>query len=154
MTLAIGDKVPDFDLPTETGRVRLADLKGKTVVLYFYPKDDTPACTSENIDFSAALPAFEKAGVTVIGVSKDSLKAHAKFRAKHDLKVILGSDEGGDVIERYDAWVEKTLYGRNYMGIDRSTYLIDGERMLRGLWRKVRVKNHAEEVLKAAQALA
>lgn len=153
MTLAIGDKVPDFDLPTETGRVKLADFKGQTVVLYFYPKDDTPSCTSENIAFSAALPAFKKAGVAVIGVSKDSLKAHAKFRVKHDLKVVLGSDEGGDVIERYDAWVEKTLYGRNYMGIDRSTYLIDGEGVLRGLWRKVRVKNHAEEVLKAAQAL-
>ena len=154
MPLAIGDKVPDFDLPTESGRVRLADLKGKTVVMYFYPKDDTPSCTTENIDFSRLAARFETAGVVLIGVSKDSLKSHAKFRTKHDLKVTLASDAESDVIERYEAWVEKTLYGRNYMGVDRSTYLIDGEGILRGLWRKVRVKNHAEDVLKAAQALA
>ena len=148
-----GDKAPDFDLPTDSGRVSLAALKGKPVVLYFYPKDDTPGCTNEAKDFSALAADFAKAGATVVGVSKDSVARHAKFRAKYDLKVELGSDAESDVIERYGAWVEKKLYGREYMGIDRSTWLIDGEGMIRRVWRKVKVPGHAAEVLAAVRAL-
>ena len=153
MTLKIGDAAPDFDLPTDTGRVRLADFKGKPLVLYFYPKDDTPSCTNEAKSFSEALPAFKKLGVAVVGVSKDTAASHAKFRAKYDLKLPLGSDAETDVIERYDSWVQKVLYGREYMGIDRSTFLIDGEGIVRQIWRKVRTPGHAEKVLEAAQAL-
>ena len=148
-----GDKAPDFDLPTDSGRVSLAALKGKPVVLYFYPKDDTPGCTNEAKDFSALAADFAKAGATVVGVSKDSVARHAKFRAKYDLKVELGSDADSDVIERYGAWVEKKLYGREYMGIDRSTWLIDGEGVIRRVWRKVKVPGHAAEVLAAVRAL-
>ena len=148
-----GDKAPDFDLPTDSGRVSLAALKGKPVVLYFYPKDDTPGCTNEAKDFSALSAEFAKAGATVVGVSKDSVARHAKFRTKYDLKVELGSDAESDVIERYGAWVEKKLYGREYMGIDRSTWLIDGEGVIRRVWRKVKVGGHAAEVLKAVQDL-
>jgi len=148
-----GDKAPDFDLPTDDGRVSLAGLKGKPVVLYFYPKDDTPGCTNQAKGFSELIDDFGKAGATVIGVSKDSIAAHAKFRAKHDLKIVLASDKDSDVIERYGAWVEKSLYGRKYMGIDRSTWLIDGEGVLRGVWRKVKVAGHAEAVLKALRNL-
>ncbi len=148
-----GDKAPDFDLPTDTGRVSLSALQGRTVVLYFYPKDDTPGCTTEGKDFSDLSDDFAKAGATVIGVSKDTVAKHGKFRAKHDLKVELGSDADSDVIERYGAWVEKKLYGREYMGIDRSTWLIDGEGIVRRVWRKVKVGGHATEVLKAAQDL-
>lgn len=148
-----GDKAPDFDLPTDAGRVSLAGLKGKPVVLYFYPKDDTPGCTNQAKGFSELIDDFGKAGATVIGVSKDSIAAHAKFRAKHDLKIVLASDKDSDVIERYGAWVEKSLYGRKYMGIDRSTWLIDGEGVLRGVWRKVKVAGHAEAVLKALQSV-
>lgn len=151
--LNAGDKAPDFDLPTDTGRVSLSALKGRTVVLYFYPKDDTPGCTTEGKDFSDLADDFAKAGATVIGVSKDTVAKHGKFRAKHDLKVELGSDAESDVIERYGAWVEKKLYGREYMGIDRSTWLIDGEGIIRRVWRKVKVGGHATEVLKAAQGL-
>ena len=149
-----GDKAPDFDLPTDTGRVRLADLKGRTVVLYFYPKDDTSACTSEAKDFTALADDFAKAGATVVGVSKDTIAAHAKFRAKYGLTVELGSDKDSDVIERYGAWVQKKLYGREYMGIDRSTWLIDGEGVLRRVWRKVKTPGHAQEVLTAAREIA
>jgi peroxiredoxin Q/BCP len=148
-----GDKAPDFDLPSDSGRVSLAALKGKTVVLYFYPKDDTPGCTNEAKDFSALAAEFAKAGATVVGVSKDTAAKHGKFRAKHDLKVELGSDAESDVIERYGAWVEKKLYGREYMGIDRSTWLIDGDGVIRRVWRKVKVGGHAAEVLKAVQDL-
>ena len=148
-----GDKAPDFDLPTDTGRVSLAALKGRTVVLYFYPKDDTPGCTTEGKDFSALADDFAKAGATVIGVSKDTAAKHGKFRAKYDLKVELGSDAESDVIERYGAWVEKKLYGREYMGIDRSTWLIDGGGVIRRVWRKVKVSGHAQEVLQAVRDL-
>lgn len=148
-----GDKAPDFDLPSDSGRVSLAALKGRTVVLYFYPKDDTPGCTNEAKDFSALAAEFAKAGATVVGVSKDSVARHAKFRAKYDLKVELGSDAESDVIERYGAWVEKKLYGREYMGIDRSTWLIDGEGLIRRVWRKVKVGGHAAEVLEAVRNL-
>jgi peroxiredoxin Q/BCP len=148
-----GDKAPDFDLPTDTGRVSLAGLKGKTVVLFFYPKDDTPGCTTESVGFSQAKADFEAAGAVVVGVSKDTAAKHGKFRAKHGLTVELGSDADGDVIERYGAWVEKKLYGREYMGIDRSTFLIDGEGVIRRVWRKVKVPGHVQQVLEAVRAL-
>jgi peroxiredoxin Q/BCP len=151
--LNVGDRAPDFDLPTDTGRVSLSALKGKTVVLFFYPKDDTPGCTTENIEFSAAKSDFDAAGAVLVGVSKDTAKKHGKFREKHGLTVELGSDADSDVIERYGAWVQKSLYGREYMGIDRSTWLIDGEGVIRAIWRKVKVKGHAAQVLAAAQAL-
>lgn len=151
--LVAGSKAPDFDLPTDTGRVSLASLKGKTVVLFFYPKDDTPGCTTESIGFSQAKADFEKAGAVVIGVSKDTAAKHGKFRAKHGLTVELGSDAESDVIERYGAWQEKSLYGRKYMGIDRSTFLIDGGGVIQHVWRKVKVAGHVEDVLAAARAL-
>ncbi len=151
--LNIGDRAPDFDLPTDTGRVSLSAFKGKTVVLFFYPKDDTPGCTTESIEFSAAKPDFDAADAVLVGVSKDTAAKHGKFRAKHGLTVELGSDADSDVIERYGAWVQKSLYGREYMGIDRSTWLIDGEGVIRAIWRKVKVKGHAAQVLAAAQAL-
>lgn len=154
MTVEIGKPAPKFDMPTDGGgKVSLAALKGQRVVLYFYPKDDTPGCTTESIGFSQLKDAFEAAGTTVVGVSKDTAAKHGKFRAKHGLTVELGSDADSDVIERYGSWVEKSLYGRQYMGIDRSTFLIDGQGVVRQVWRKVKVKGHAEEVLGAAQAL-
>ena len=147
-----GGKAPDFALETAAGPATLADFKGKTLVLYFYPKDDTTGCTKEAQEFTALAPAFAKAGVGVIGVSKDSLKAHAKFTAKYELGIPLGSDPDGAVVEAYGSWVEKSLYGRHYMGIDRSTFLIqDG--VVKRIWRKVKVPGHAAEVLAAAQAL-
>jgi peroxiredoxin Q/BCP len=148
-----GDKAPDFDLPTDTGRVSLGGLKGKTVVLFFYPKDDTPGCTTESVGFSQAKGDFEAAGAVVVGVSKDTAAKHGKFRAKHGLTVELGSDADSDVIERYGAWAEKKLYGREYMGIDRSTFLIDGEGVIRRVWRKVKVPGHVQQVLEAVRAL-
>lgn len=151
--LTIGDRAPDFDLPTDTGRVALSALRGKIVVLFFYPKDDTPGCTTEAIAFSGLKAEFAAAGAVLVGVSKDTAAKHGKFRAKHGLTVELGSDAESDVIERYGAWVQKSLYGREYMGIDRSTWLIDGEGVIRGIWRKVKVKGHAEAVLAAVQAL-
>ena len=146
-----GAAAPDFDLETADGPVRLSDFAGRTLVLYFYPKDDTAGCTREAQDFTALAPDFAKAGATVIGVSKDSLKAHQKFTAKYDLAVKLASDPEGVVIERYGSWVEKSLYGRKYMGIDRSTFLIRDGRIVR-IWRKVKVANHAQQVLDAVTA--
>ncbi|MES2034354.1 MAG: peroxiredoxin [Pseudomonadota bacterium] len=147
--LKVGDQAPDFDLPTDTGRVSLASLKGRKVVLFFYPKDDTPGCTTESKGFSEARDRFDALGATVVGVSKDTAAKHGKFRAKHGLTVELGSDAESDVIERYGAWVEKKLYGREYMGIDRSTWLIDEQGVIRGIWRKVKVPGHVEAVLQA-----
>lgn len=146
-----GAPAPDFDLETADGRVKLADFAGKTVVLYFYPKDDTAGCTREAQDFTALAPQFAKAGVTVIGVSKDTVAKHRKFAAKYDLAIPLGSDPEGEVIARYGSWVEKSLYGRQYMGIDRSTFLIE-DGTIRKIWRKVRVPGHAQQVLAAATA--
>lgn len=151
--LSVGDRAPDFDLETDTGRVSLSGLKGKTVVLYFYPKDDTPGCTTEAIDFSALRDDFAKAGAVVVGVSKDTAKKHGKFRAKHDLKVELGADPEGGMVESYGVWIEKTLYGRQYMGIDRATFVIDGEGVIRHIWRKVKVSGHAAQVLEAVRDL-
>jgi len=147
-----GAAAPDFSLLTETGVVSLADFAGKTLVLYFYPKDDTGGCTKEAQEFSGLMPEFARAGVCVVGVSKDSLASHKKFAAKHDLAIQLGSDPEGTLIERYGSWVEKSLYGRKYMGIDRSTFLIQDGKLVR-IWRKVRVPNHAQQVLDAALAL-
>jgi len=148
-----GDKAPDFDLATDTGRVSLSGLKGKTVVLYFYPKDDTTGCTSEALQFSAEVEAFAKAGAVIVGVSKDSAASHAKFRNKHDLTVELAADPIGETVEAYGAWVEKSMYGRKYMGIERSTFLIDREGVVRQVWRKVKVPGHVKAVLTAARAL-
>ena len=148
--LTEGAAAPDFDLETADGRVKLADFGGETLVLYFYPKDDTAGCTREAQDFTALAPEFAKAGVSVIGVSKDSVAAHRKFTAKYGLAVNLASDPDGQIIERYGSWVEKSLYGRKYMGIDRSTFLIRDGRIAR-IWRKVRVPNHAQQVLEAAR---
>ncbi|MDB5467762.1 MAG: bcp [Phenylobacterium sp.] len=150
--LTEGAAAPDFELETADGAVRLADFKGKTLVLYFYPKDDTTGCTREAQDFTAAAADFAKAGATVVGVSKDSVKSHAKFAAKYDLVVRLAADPDGTVIERYGVWVEKSMYGRQYMGIERATFLIqDG--VIRRVWRKVKVTNHGQQVLQAVQTL-
>lgn len=149
----IGAKAPAFDLATDGGgRVSLAQLKGP-VVLYFYPKADTPGCTTEGQDFSALIGEFTKAGATVIGVSKDPVKKLDRFKAKYDLKVILGSDEDGAACEAYGVWGEKSLYGRVYMGIERATFLIGTDGLVRQTWRKVKVKDHAAEVLAAVRAL-
>lgn len=147
-----GAAAPDFELETADGPVRLSDFAGKTLVLYFYPKDDTAGCTREAQDFTALAPEFAKAGATVIGVSKDSVKSHQKFAAKYELGVVLGSDPEGAVIERYGSWGEKSLYGRKYMGVDRSTFLIRDGKLVR-IWRKVKVPNHARQVLDAVNAL-
>jgi peroxiredoxin Q/BCP len=152
--LEAGDKAPDFDLPTDEGdNLRLGEFSGKTVVLYFYPKDDTTGCTNEAKGFTAAAADFARAGAVVIGVSKDSVTSHAKFRKKYELDVRLGSAADNDTVERYGAWVQKSLYGRQYMGIDRSTFLIDGSGTIRRVWRKVKVPGHVDEVLAAAREL-
>lgn len=148
-----GAVAPDFEMAGPDGPIRLADFKGKPLVLYFYPKDDTPGCTTENQEFTALAGDFAKAGVGLVGASKDTVARHAKFATKYGLGVPLGSDPEGAVIEAYGSWVEKTLYGRQYIGIDRSTFLIDRDGKLVRIWRKVKVKGHAAEVLKAAQAL-
>jgi peroxiredoxin Q/BCP len=146
-----GASAPEFELETAQGPVRLGDFAGRTLVLYFYPKDDTTGCTMEAQQFTALAPDFEKAGATVIGVSKDSVKSHEKFAGKYGLAVRLGSDPEGRVIERYGSWVQKKLYGREYMGIDRSTFLIkDGT--IRRIWRKVKVAGHAQAVLDAVKS--
>ncbi len=149
-----GQPAPDVTLPRDGGGdVSLTDFRGRKVVLYFYPKDDTSGCTTESVGFTALLPAFDAADAIVIGVSKDSVRSHDKFREKHGLGVILLSDEGADVTERFGAWGEKSMYGKKYMGIDRSTFLIDAEGRIARIWRKVKVPGHVEEVLAATQAL-
>ena len=153
--LKVGDAAPDFDLPTDGGgRVTLEALRGKPLVLYFYPKDDTSGCTSEAKAFSEMKAQFEEAGATVLGVSKDSPLSHDKFKAKHDLTIPLASDEAGAMVERYGAWVEKSMYGRKYMGIDRATLLIGPDGSIRQIWRKVKVAGHVDAVLKAVRALS
>lgn len=145
---------PAFDLATDgDGRVSLDGLKGKNIVLYFYPKADTPGCTTEGQDFSALIDRFAAANAVVIGVSRDTVKKLDRFKAKHDLKLALGSDEDGAVTESWGVWVLKKLYGREYMGIERATFLIDGQGVVRRAWRNVKVKGHAEEVLAAVEAL-
>lgn len=147
-----GDVLPDLSLQGSDGPIRLSAYAGKPFVLYFYPKDDTTGCTREAQDFTALMPEFAKAGVAVLGVSKDTPEKHAKFAAKYDLGVPLATDDG-TVLEAFGAWQEKSLYGRKYMGIDRSTFLFDANGRLAHAWRKVRVAGHAEAVLTAARAL-
>ena len=149
----LGKKVPAFSLPTADGTVSSADLKGKPFVLYFYPKDDTPGCTTEACGFRDALPAFKKLKATVIGVSKDSVKSHAKFAEKFSLPFPLASDEEGKVLAAFGVWVEKSMYGRKYMGIDRATFLVDASGTIRAVWRKVSVTGHVEAVQAALAAL-
>ncbi len=154
MTTEIGKPAPDFSMPTDGGgQVSLGGLKGKTVILYFYPKDDTPGCTKEACGFRDNLAAFEGAEAVVIGVSKDSVAKHDKFKSKYELPFTLGSDEDGKVCEAYGTWVEKSMYGKKYMGIERATFLIDGKGVLRQEWRKVKVPGHVEAVLEAAKGL-
>ena len=154
MTLAIGDKAPDFEMPTDGGgAVSLAGLAGRPVILYFYPKDDTPGCTKEACGFRDALVDFSAIDAEIIGVSKDTVAKHDKFKAKYALPFQLGADLDGAVCEAYGTWVEKSMYGRKYMGIERATFLIDGAGVLRGVWRKVKVNGHVAQVLAAAQAL-
>ncbi|GAB4383477.1 peroxiredoxin [Albidovulum sp.] len=149
-----GQKAPAFTLPRDGGgTVSLADFAGKAVVLYFYPKDDTPGCTTEALDFTRLAGDFDAAGAVVIGISKDSVAAHDRFCARHGLGVILASDAEGDTCERYGTWQQKSMYGRSYMGIERATFLIDGAGVVRRVWPKVKVKGHAEEVLAAVKAL-
>jgi peroxiredoxin Q/BCP len=149
-----GQPAPAFDMATAGGeRVSLAALKGRKVVLYFYPKADTPGCTTEGQDFSALIDDFAAAGAVVIGVSRDPVRKLDRFKAKYDLKVILASDEPEDVTQAYGVWVRKKLYGREYMGVERATFLIDGAGVVRRVWRKVSVKGHAAEVLAAARTV-
>lgn len=150
MEVTEGSKAPAFDMAADGGgRVSSDALKGKPCVLYFYPKADTPGCTTEGQEFSALIDDFAKAGVVVVGVSRDPVRKLDRFKAKHDLKVVLASDEPGDVTEAFGVWREKTLYGRTYMGIERATFLIDSSGVVRRVWRNVRVKGHAAEVLAA-----
>jgi len=154
MNVELGEKAPDFTLPTDgNGSVSLAKLGGKKVVLYFYPKDDTSGCTAEACGFRDSFLDYGGVGAVVIGISKDSVASHDKFKKKHGLPFILASDVDGEVCEKYGTWVEKSIYGRKYMGIERATFLIDGSGTVRGVWRKVRVPDHVAEVLKAARAL-
>ena len=149
-----GDPAPAFDLPGAGGeKLSLAALKGKKVVLYFYPKDDTSGCTKEAIEFNSLRDKFAKAKTIVVGMSPDPVKSHDKFRTKYELSLPLASDEKKETLGAYGVWVEKSMYGRSYMGIERSTFLIDAEGRLARIWRKVKVAGHAEEVLAAAQAL-
>ncbi|HMN38976.1 MAG TPA: thioredoxin-dependent thiol peroxidase [Hyphomicrobium sp.] len=149
-----GGKAPDFKLPDDNGKtVQLTKLKGRPVVVYFYPKDDTSGCTAQAKDFSCLADDFAAAGAEVIGVSPDSPASHAKFKTKHDLGLRLAADENKAAAQAYGVWVEKTMYGRKYMGVERSTFLVDKSGKLARIWRKVKVPGHAEEVLKAVKAL-
>lgn len=152
-TLAEGDKAPDFELPTDGGgTIKLSGLKGGKVVLYFYPADDTIGCTTEAVDFTAALPEFKLAGTTVVGISPDGVGSHERFKAKHKLGVTLAADADRKVIERYGVWGEKMMYGRKSMGLIRSTFLIGSDGRILRIWRNVRVKGHVAAVLETAKA--
>ncbi len=152
--LKIGDVAPDFNMPTDSnGTIKLSDLGGQNVILYFYPKDDTPGCTKEACAFQENLPQFKTETAVVIGVSKDKPAKHDKFKEKYNLDFTLGSDENGDVCNVYGVWVEKSMYGKKYMGIERATFLIDKEAKIAQVWRKVKVPGHAEDVLEALKEL-
>ncbi|CAN5294476.1 peroxiredoxin [soil metagenome] len=152
--LAAGTKAPQFDLQTDSGkRLKLSDLTGKKVVVYFYPKDDTSGCTIEAIDFTKAKAAFEKAGATVVGISPDSEESHCKFRDKHGLGITLAADPDHQAIDAYGVWVEKENYGRKYMGVERATFLVGKDGRIAHEWRNVKVAGHVEEVLAAAEGL-
>ena len=154
MSVEVGDKAPDFTLPADDGgTVSLKALKGKPVVLYFYPKDDTSGCTAEACAFRDMLPDFSKIRAAIVGVSRDSVASHDAFKQKFELPFPLASDEDGKVCQAYGVWVEKSMYGRKYMGIERATFLIDANGVVRAVWRKVKVPGHAEEVLATVQAL-
>lgn len=153
--LSIGDNAPQFDLPRNgEGNIALKDLLGKKVVLYFYPKDSTSGCTTEAIDFSALAAEFEAADTIVIGLSPDSVKSHDKFAAKYSLTVMLASDEDKSTLEAYGVWTEKSMYGRKYMGVERTTFLIDRDGKIAEIWPKVKVAGHAKAVLEKATAIA
>ncbi|MEH3127957.1 thioredoxin-dependent thiol peroxidase [Agrobacterium cavarae] len=152
--LTIGDEAPDFRLPRNGGGdISLSDLKGKAVVLYFYPKDDTSGCTAEAIDFSALGAQFEAANTVVVGISPDSVKSHDKFAAKHSLTVMLAADEDKSALEAYGVWKEKSMYGKKYMGVERTTFLISPDGKVAKIWSKVKVPGHAQAVLDEAKAL-
>jgi thioredoxin-dependent peroxiredoxin len=154
MSVELGEKAPDFTLPTDgNGSVTLSKLKGKKVVLYFYPKDDTSGCTAEACGFRDTFPDYSRTEAVVIGISKDSVASHDKFKKKHDLPFLLASDAGSDVCEKYGTWVQKSMYGRKYMGIERCTFLLDAQGVVRGVWHKVKVSGHVAQVLEAARAL-
>ena len=154
MDLQEGDAAPDFSLPRDGGGdLSLADFKGRKLVLYAYPKDDTPGCTQEAIEFNRLREAFEACGTAIVGVSPDPAKKHDRFKQKHELAFPLLADESQALAEAYGIWVEKSMYGRSYMGLERSTFLIDAGGRIARIWRKVKVAGHAEEVLEAAQAL-
>jgi peroxiredoxin Q/BCP len=154
MDLKPGDKAPGFKLATDGGgNISLAELKGAPFVLYFYPKDDTSGCTREAQGFSDNLKKFERLGVNLVGVSKDTVASHDKFKAKYKLKLTLASDPGIEAAQAYGVWGEKTLYGRKYMGMERATFLVDAKGVIREIWRKVKVPGHVEAVLAAAKAL-
>ncbi len=149
-----GKPLPAFDLPTDGGgQTTNADFAGQTLVLYLYPKDDTSGCTKESIGFSEAYEAFQSAGAAILGLSKDSVKSHDKFKAKYELPFPLLADEESTFIDKLGAWVEKSMYGKKYMGTDRSTFLIDQEGTIRKVWRKVKVPGHVDEVLEAVKGL-
>ena len=150
MSVQIGEKAPDFTLPIDgNGNVTLSRLKGKKVVLYFYPKDDTSGCTAEACGFRDAFPDYGGTGSVVIGISKDSVASHDKFKKKHELPFMLASDAGSDVCEKYGVWVEKSMYGRKYMGIERTTFVIDEKGRIAHIFAKVHPAGHAAEVLEA-----
>ncbi|MGL3605526.1 thioredoxin-dependent thiol peroxidase [Rhizobium sp. G187] len=152
--LTAGDSAPDFTLPRNGGgTVSLSEFAGKSVVLYFYPKDDTSGCTTEAVDFTGLASDFAAAGTVVIGMSPDSVKSHDKFASKHSLSVILAADEEHTALEAYGVWKEKSMYGKTYMGVERSTFLIGPDGKIVEVWRKVKVPGHAEAVLRAAQSL-
>jgi len=152
--LSTGDVAPDFTLPRDGGgTVTLSALRPGKVVVYFYPRDDTPGCTTEALEFTARRDAFAAAGVTVIGVSKDSVAAHDKFCRKHGLGIVLASDEGGTTCEDYGVWAEKSMYGKTFWGVERATFLIGGDGRITQVWPKVKVAGHAEAVLEAARLL-
>lgn len=154
MSIKDGDAAPDFTLPTDGGgSVSLSALRGKPVVIYFYPKDDTSGCTAQACGFRDTLPDFGKVDATVIGISRDSVASHDRFKAKYDLTFPLASDTEGTVTEAYGVWVEKSMYGRKYMGIERSTFLVDRDGKVARTWRKVKVPGHVDEVLAAVKAL-
>ncbi|MFD3191082.1 peroxiredoxin [Sedimentitalea sp. HM32M-2] len=152
--IEINDMAPDFTLPRDGGApVSLSDLRGRAVVLFFYPRDDTPGCTKESIGFSEQLDAFSEAGAQVLGISADSVASHEKFIAKHGLTMPLLADESAEVCRAYGVWKEKKMYGRSFMGIERSTFLIDAQGRVQAAWRKVRVPGHVEAVLSAVRAM-
>ena len=153
-SLSEGDKAPDFTLPADNNsEISLKSLKGKKIVLYFYPKDMTPGCTTESCDFRDHMGVLKKQGVAVIGISRDSVERHDKFKAKHDLNFPLGADEDGAVCGKYGVWVEKSLYGRKFMGIERATFLIGEDGKILKIWRKVKVKNHVREIIDTLAAI-